>query len=486
MSPVITSAPPRIRLEPVYHSSAGDEAVDLARMAGLELDDWQADVLRASMGERADRKWAAFEVGLMVSRQNGKGSILEARELAGLFLIEDERLIIHSAHESATAVEAFRRLLFLVEETPELAREVKRISNSRGDEGIELRNGKRIRFRTRTKGGGRGFSSDLLILDEAMILPTAAHGALMPTLSARPNPQVWYTGSAVDQEIHDHGVVWARIRERGHAAREGDSLAYFEWSMDPRQSEDDVMPGPSEIPYTLLSDEEGWAQANPSLGIRISAEHVRHELASMDPRTFAVERLGIGDWPATNPDDNAAIDLTKWRALADPSSKVVDGHAFTFDVSPDRSSASISVAGRREDGLIHVETVDRRAGTGWVAPRLAELSKRYGVAEVQCDGASPAAALREAIEAAGVTVVTLSSADYVQACGIFYDQVEQGGLRHLGAPEMESAIRGAAVRPLVDSWAWSRKSSKVDITPLVAATLALWRAGQRPRGGYVL
>jgi hypothetical protein len=57
--------------------------------------------------ERADGKWAAFEVGLNVARQNGKGSILEARELAGLFLL-GERLIIHSAHEFATSLEAFR------------------------------------------------------------------------------------------------------------------------------------------------------------------------------------------------------------------------------------------------------------------------------------------------------------------------------------------------------------------------------------------
>ena len=61
-------------------------------------------------GERADGKWAAFETALIVPRQNGKGSILEARELAGLFLF-GEQLILHSAHEFKTAQEAFRRVL---------------------------------------------------------------------------------------------------------------------------------------------------------------------------------------------------------------------------------------------------------------------------------------------------------------------------------------------------------------------------------------
>jgi phage terminase large subunit-like protein len=77
---------------------------------GPDLDPWQEFVLAHALGERADGKWAAFEVGVMVSRQNGKGAILEARELAGLFLL-GERLIIHSAHQFDTSLEAFRRLL---------------------------------------------------------------------------------------------------------------------------------------------------------------------------------------------------------------------------------------------------------------------------------------------------------------------------------------------------------------------------------------
>jgi phage terminase large subunit-like protein len=141
---------------------------------------------------------------------------------------------------------------------------VRRVSRSHGEEGIELKNGQRIRFRTRTKGGGRGFSGDCVILDEAMILPEMAHGALLPTLSARPNPQVWYTGTAVDQEIHEHGVVFARVRERGLKRRS--ALAYFDWSLD--------YENPDMVP-SRARDPAAWAQANPGLGIRVSAESSR-------------------------------------------------------------------------------------------------------------------------------------------------------------------------------------------------------------------
>ena len=77
-------------------------------MAGLELDPWQRYVLDVALRVRPDDRWAAFEVALIVARQNGKGAVLEARELAGLFLdLPDEKLILHSAHEFKTCSGAF-------------------------------------------------------------------------------------------------------------------------------------------------------------------------------------------------------------------------------------------------------------------------------------------------------------------------------------------------------------------------------------------
>lgn len=450
---------PRVMHVPAGVSSAGREAVDLAALAGLHLDPWQAFVLEHSLAERADGRWAAFEVGLNIPRQNGKGGCLEARELAGLFLL-GERLIIHSAHQFDTSLEAFRRLLFLIEDTPELSRRVKRVSRAHGEEGIELTTGQRVRFRTRTKGGGRGFSGDCVILDEAMILPEATLGALMPTLSARPNPQLWYAGSAVDQAIHLDGVVWARVRERG--IRGGDeSLAYFEWSVDAAD--------PSQVSPEVAADPDSWRAANPALGIRIDPEHVGKEQRSMDARTFAVERLGVGDWPDTDPSRRAVIDWAAWCALADPASAVDGPVAFAVDVSPDRSSACVSAAGRREDGRVHVEVVDHRPGVGWVKDRVRELVERHANVGVAVDGLSPAASLAEGLDAA-----TTSTADYVAACGQFLDLVNDGGLVHLAASELDDAVRGAAQRKVGEAWAWSRRSSAVDITPLVSVTLAVW------------
>src|SRR5690242_6229189 len=80
-------------LPPGGVSSSGQEAVELAALAGLELDPWQQLILNQGLQERADGRWNAFEAAVIVARQNGKGGVIEARELAGLFLL-DEKLIL--------------------------------------------------------------------------------------------------------------------------------------------------------------------------------------------------------------------------------------------------------------------------------------------------------------------------------------------------------------------------------------------------------
>jgi hypothetical protein len=356
----------------------------------------------------------------------------------------------------------------LIDGTDEFRRRVKRVVRSHGEEGIELTNGQRIRFRTRTKGGGRGFTCDCLIYDEDMVLPESAHGATLPTLSARPNPQVWYTGSAVDQEVHEYGIVKSRIRERGLEGKDP-SLAYFEWSVDADR--------PDEVEDS--TDPELWARANPALGIRVSSEHVEREHRAMGPREFAVERLNVGDWP--DPEGESPL-IPTWDDLDDVESGIASALRFAFDVSPSRSSGCIGTAGKRADSEFHVEVIEHRRGTGWIVDRAVQLWEKYGI-PFSCDERGPAGTLLQALRDEGVEVEPLNSQEYAQACGFFFDccgveESDEPTLHHLGTTELSRAVRGVAQRPLGDAWAWSRKQSSVDITPLVACTAALWRASK--------
>jgi hypothetical protein len=154
------SQEPLIELVPPAGSSVGADMVELVAGYDLVADPWQERVLVGAGGEREDGKHAAFEVGVVVPRQNGKDGILEMRTLGGLLILEEE-LITYSAHQFDTSLEAFRRLLFYFENYDELTRRVKRISKSHGEEGIELLTGQRVRFRTRTAGvaaGSRGIA----------------------------------------------------------------------------------------------------------------------------------------------------------------------------------------------------------------------------------------------------------------------------------------------------------------------------------------
>lgn len=475
--------------------SLGREIVDLAAVAGLILDPWQAWIMEQAHVIRPDHrfwnpytdryecKWAAFEVGVMVSRQNGKGSILEARELAGLFLF-GERLIIHSAHQADTSFEAFERIVHLIEDTPVLDQEVFKISRSHGAEGIELKSGQRLKFRTRTKGGGRGFTGDTLILDEAMYLGSAQISALMPTLSARPNAQVWVTGSAGDKESTHFG----RVRERALSTDDPDPrLFYAEWSID-GCNDYCVRPDPDGTFNCEEHDDPGtvesFAKSNPGLGIRISVEHVEAERRSMDDASFKQERLGVGDWPIEG-NSWSVISRESWLSRADHTSEIQGRLAIAVDTSPDCAFSCVAAAGYNAAKDIHVELTatdgeyHHRPGTSWVVDVVKAIWKAQKPYCVVIDKAGQAGMFVTELEDAGIKVLTPNSREFAQSCGEFKTAVvpkkgEEAYLVHCDQKPLNVAVAGADVRTLTDMWAWSKRESSVDISPLIAATLAMW------------
>lgn len=436
---------PRVSSYPEAISSAGLETVELAASAGLILDEWQCRVLDVALGERPDGKWSAFEVGLIVGRQNGKGAILEARELAGLFLF-GEQLILHSAHEFKTAQEAFRRVLGLVQNTPDLEKLVSRVRTSHGEEGIELRSGARLRFVARSTGSGRGFSGDVVILDEAYNLPGQAMGALLPTMAARPNPQVWYTSSAGTEDSE----VLARLKERG--ATGSSRLAYFEWSADARAS---------------LDDRDAWAQSNPGLGIRILPEFVEAERAALPEVEFARERMGI--WADARRE--AAINAVLWASLVDADCEARSPVAFAVEINAERTKSSIMAAIKRPDGLVQVESIAYQPGTSWLLDKLKALNVDWQPVGIALNPSAAAGSLIPGLQAAGIEPALVSGREEAQACGAFYDAIVDKSIRHGNQTVLNIAVEQATKRPVGDSWVWHRRTA-MDISPLNGATLA--------------
>lgn len=445
------SREPTYRLAPASESSAGREAIELAELCGLVLDPWQADFLTDAMGRDTNDRWTADEVVLVVPRQNGKTAALTARVLWGA-VAGGEELILWTAHEFKTAREAFLLLKSLVE-TPAFVEEFGEatISVSHGKEGITFANGHRVLFIARTRTSGRGFSPDLVILDEAFELDDPALQALKPALSAKTNPSMWFASTAP----HETSMVLRRLCLRGRSG-EADRLVYAEWCADMDAASSDL---------------SAWLQANPGIGHRLTLEYTASELEAMSDEGFRLERLGI--WAETV--FESVFDARQWNSLANLQPAKPDGiKTLAIDVTPDtRARACVAAAGEYKDGRVLAQILEEAEGVSWVVDFVADFVAQHEPDEVLVDGAGRSQTLIAPLEKAGVEVKRTGPGEMIAAAGGFLDRVVDGTLIHMDQDELNRAVWGAKERNLGDGWAWGRRTSKTNVSPLVAASLAV-------------
>lgn len=453
---------------PPHTSTSGGEAADFAASIGITLDPEQRMALDAILAERADGRWAAFEAAVIASRQNLKTFLFQVVALSDLFLFGSE-LTVWTAHLFPTAVEAFRNIKIPLESYPHLSRRVRKVTEANGEEGIELIGGQRLLFKARSKSGGRGLTGDRVILDEAFALSPSEMGSLLPTLSARPNPQVLY-GSSAGMLGSD---VLRRVRDRGRAGNDP-SLAYLEWCAPVVACADDRCDHRPPFEGCALDDRDAWRKANPAMGRRISEEHIAAERRTLPPEEFARERLGWWEEPE---DGLAGLPLELWQSRVHGARNQGKPVAYGVDVTPDFSWSCVTqVAVLGEQRIVRVLRHER--GTKWVAPFVAGLLSPAVRAVVDMSG--PASVIGADLAAMGVEPLATSGRDMAQACAGFLDGLIRDTIRHTDQAELNDAVMGAARRPLGDAWAWSRKASTVDISPLVSATLAAWGVDRSP------
>lgn len=476
---------PRLRSVPAYTLSRGREAVDLARAVGLVLDPWQSDTVVDILAVDEFGQWCAMETCTIAQRQQGKGGIIEAIELAGLFLFR-ERLILHSAHEYKTAQEAFLRIKALIDGSDDLTRHVKAIREANGEQQIILMSGHRLRFVARSKGSGRGFSAPRNILDEAYALNRTQQAALLPTMSAQPNPQVNLFSTAPDVETmpEDGEAVLPVVRRRALAAAASGvpgRLAYHDWSI-----RRDELPkaDPSTDPAAFEAYMELAYQANPAMGIRISEEYVRGELEALGAAKFAVERLGL--WLEEDAPEWQVFKRQQWMGAPDeggcrdPESSIVDPVAVALVTSEDLSWSTILAAGQREDGLHHVEVAERQPGTAWVVPWVVQRKDTLKPCRIVVNKSTPAGQFVAALEEAGVEVTAISTQDAAAAANALLTKVEDKTVRHRGQGSLNVSAAKASKRLFAKTWELALTSGSTDVSPIAGAAYALWGYTTRP------
>ncbi len=437
---------------------------------GIRFDSWQDGAGRIILSKRADGVYATSVGGVVISipRQVGKTFLLGAVVFA-LCLLTPGITVIWTAHRLRTAAETFQSMLGLSRRKKIAPHMLKPVLGS-GEEEIRFRNGSRILFGARERGFGRGFTLvDVLVFDEAQILTENAIDDMVPATNQAPNPLLLFTGTP--PKPSDPSEVFSGKRAKALAG-DSDGMAYIEFSADENADPDDPIQ---------------WGKANPSYPRRTPAQAIQRMRENLTDDSFMREALGVWDTSKTL----AVIDVKSWGLVADPASMAIDRLTLAVDVAPDRSVASVALAGVRSDGLLHVELDEHRQGADWVPAWVEERCERNRIHAVILDERNGLVGRRHGRPFligtnVAVTLAAAEGADMAIACGQFFDLVMGQRLKHTDQPQVNVALSVARKRPLAGGWAWNRKSATSDITPIVAETLALWgcqsSAVKRPGG----
>ena len=151
------------------------------------------------------------------------------------------------------------------------------------------------------------------------------------------------------------------------------------------------------------------------------------------------------------------------------------------DMSTDRKWTTVAAVGDAVgcEGVAG-ETVAVDRGSSWVPAKVRELVDRHGVDVVAVDSAGPVAALIPEFEALGVPLLLVGGSEMGRATGAIVDAVSEGRFVHRNQAEVNVSVDNAVTRRSQDVIRWSRTSSPVDISPLIALTVAYWAFLQAP------
>ena len=458
--------------------------VEVAEAMDLALHPWQrlvgdvsGELVRRKRGRPGSRlRLAASNVGVLCGRQVGKTTYVAVRVATQALLpdlasaaalvggeIRPQRIAM-TAQDRSAALTFWREHVDMIMSSP-LREWVRRPVLQRGEERLEFVNGSVYRVITPRRGGGRGLSLDLAVIDEARAHPQDLLGAIRPTLSAR-DTAVGSIGSQlviVSNAGDVRSTLLNQAAELGRAAalRDDVSRVWLEWSC-----------GPDDDPL----DEAVWWATIPTLGRAggPSIEFLRVEAQTLGAEAFAAEYLCRT--VAHEPD--AVIDPAVWEGL--PVVELTPGCELVVavDATPEGTSASVVAAGL-VDGVVAVEVVEHRAGTDWLAPYLCALLTRWP-GPVVVDGFGPAAATIPYLrDLPGVELVIVGARQVVEAALVFADLVTVGRVGHVDDYRFTDAVAGVTRRKVGDRWAFDRRGG-TDISPIVAASLAAWSVETRP------
>lgn len=444
-------------------NTKGQEAIDLYKSTTQSLLEWQELQIKAIMAVNPDGLWTHMVYGLCVSRRNGKGEILAAREFDGIVNLGEK--ICHTAHRTTTSHDAFNRLYTLLKKAgyEEHSRKAKVMpersffaSKQYGLEHIEISGGGVIDFRTRTNNGGLGEGFDLLVIDEAQEYTSKQESALIYTVSASKNPQTIMVGTP--PTVISGGDVFVRLRGSITEGKAPDT-GWSEWSIDEQTDR--------------IDDVDLWYKYNPSLGSILSERNVRGELAG-DPLDFNIQRLGL--WVSYN--QKSAISESDWADLKFVKKPKLDDRLYLgIKYGRDGANVAMSIACRTDDDRIFVETIDCvsiRAGNKW----LFDYFKNPKVQKIAIDGVNGQQALADQMKDMGFKIKPILPAvrEVVLANTMFEQDLFAKKITHSGQESLAQIVTNCEKRPIGTNGGFGYRSlvETYDVAIMDSMILAYW------------
>jgi hypothetical protein len=483
----------------VKANTRGFEAIRFAEdVLGIRLLPWQKWLLIHALEINDDGTFRFRVVILLVARQNGKSTLMQVLTLWRMY-VDRAPLVIGTAQSLDIAEDQWAGAVDIAEAVPELAAEIKQVSQVNGGKRLVLTGKQQYRVKAATRRGARGLSGDLVLLDELREHQVwDAWASVTKTTMARPYAQVWGASNAGDVS----SVVLRFLRALGHRAlgypdgtegiAEGlslstdedepiaeevlaalESLAIFEWSAPPGAS---------------VWDRDAWAQANPSMGpLDLGYTILESTIASAaatDPEWVfrtevmcqfvahsAVGPFPTGSWEAT-------LDLPHARSARGAYRDVGRPATYCVDVSHDRTMAYVAVAFWDTEGRVRFQVIAKRAGTDWVIPWLLSTDRTIPVESVtfQSKGAA-VSSLAEAFAKAEIPVIPWEGSNLGAWYGMFFDRIAMSVdpenplvvITHSTQPILDVAANSAETKALGgDGLMIDRKNSPRDAAPLVA------------------
>lgn len=477
---------PRLSSIPEGDPARGKLAVDFVHTYGVDLFPWQ-DELLIDMSRDTVREVeqpggstveqvvpAVSEVVVPLARQNGKGELLIASEMSGVYLF-GEKTILHTAHLMDTAQDAQKRLWDVISENEDLMTwweedydGVPEITTGNGKESIKFPNGAVIYFRTRTEKTGRGLPVDRLIFDECFNLPQEVYAAMNYTTRARPRAQKIFISSPVNRRRHRHGKIFSAKRWAGIDG--APKVLFKEWS-----------PDKGDDPHAL----ETWAKTNPSLtrwGAGVQLDEVQNDSNSAKNddallEVFLVEALGQGDWYPRAGDiekRDHVIDLSILSSAARTVLPAKTGDScIAADTPPGGDGVAVWSAFRTSYGAHLYRAPIEDMDTDQVAALITGTVKAADPVAVVYDPKTALSVITPRLTSAGIEPVRAGAQALTAAASTIVARMKEGTVTWDGCSQLTEAVEAADWRNIGEvGRAFTRKTGVIH--DLVAASLALW------------